>query len=65
VAVPVLRHPARPGHQRREEHPGGRSCRFCLRSWCKTFRVLPDAVGGERGTPAGDGWHPRASGRRV
>ena len=25
--VPVLRHPARPGHQRREEHPGGRSCR--------------------------------------
>ena len=38
VAVPVLRHPARPGHQRREEHPGGRSCRSrgqprpCLRS---------------------------------
>jgi putative transposase len=27
--------------------------------------VLPDAVGGETGTPAGDGWHPRPSGRRV
>ena len=24
---PVLRHPARPGHQRREEHSCGRSCR--------------------------------------
>ena len=32
VAVPVLRHPARPGRQRRQEHPGGRSCRYCLRS---------------------------------
>ena len=38
VVVPVLRHPARPGHQRCEEHPGGRSCRDrgqprpCLRS---------------------------------
>ncbi len=36
--VPVLRHPARPGHQRRQEHPCGRSCRSpglpgrCLRS---------------------------------
>ena len=36
--VPVLRHPARPGHQRREEHPCRRSCgspersRRCLRS---------------------------------
>src|SRR5271166_3818034 len=36
--VPLLRHPARPGPQRREEHPGGRSCRSrghprpCLRS---------------------------------
>ena len=38
VAVPVLPHPARPGHQRGHEHPGGRSCRSrgqprrCLRS---------------------------------
>ena len=36
--VPVLPHPARPGHQRGQEHPGGRSCRSrrqprrCLRS---------------------------------
>ena len=36
--VPVLRYPARPGHQRGEEHLGGRSCRRrrnrrrCLRS---------------------------------
>ena len=27
VAVPVLRYPARPGHQRGEVHLGGRSCR--------------------------------------
>ena len=38
VAVPVLPYPARPGHQRGQEHPGGRSCRSrgqprrCLRS---------------------------------
>ena len=38
VEMPVLRHPARPGHQRRQEHPGGRPCRSpglpgrCLRS---------------------------------
>ena len=36
VAVPVLRHPARPGHQRREEHTCGRSCR----SWGQPRRCL-------------------------
>ncbi len=35
------RHPARPGHQRRQEHPGRWSSGDCLRSWRKTFRDLP------------------------
>ena len=65
MAVPVLRHPARPGRQRRQEHPGGRSCRYCLRSRCQTPRDLPGAIGGETGTPAGDHRNPRPSGRGV
>ncbi len=65
VAVPVLRHPARPGRQRREEHPGGRSCRFCLRSRCQTPRILRGAVGRETGTPAREGRNPRPPGRGV
>ncbi len=63
--VPVLRHPARPGHQRREEHPGGRSCRVCLRSWRKTSGDTSGAAGGETGTPADDGWNPYPAGRGV
>ncbi len=63
--VPVLRRPARPGHQRREEHPGGRSCRICLRSWRQTSGDISGAAGGETGTPAGDGWNPRPSRRGV
>ena len=34
VAMPVLPHPARPGHQRGTEHPGGRSCRRRRRCQC-------------------------------
>ena len=69
--VLVLRRPARPGPQRRDEHPCGRSCRSpglpgrCLRSWRKTFRVLPGALSGETGTPAREGRNPRPSGRGV
>ena len=37
VAVPVLPHPARPGHQRGQEHPGGRSCRR-RRNWRRCLR---------------------------
>ena len=38
VALPVLRRPARPGHQRGEEHPGRWSSGDCLRSWRTTSR---------------------------
>jgi IS605 OrfB family transposase len=72
VAVPILRYPARPGPQRREEHPGGRSCRSrgqpprpCLRSWHQTLRALPGAAGRETGTPAREGRNPRPSGQGV
>ena len=44
VDVPVLRRPARPGPQRRDEHPGRWSSGDCLRSWRRhpgTSRVRP------------------------
>ena len=50
--VPILRHPARPGHQRRQEHPCGRSCRH-------SPRACPgDACGAGVSTPGplGCGW---------
>jgi putative transposase len=59
------RRPARPGHQRRDEHPGGRSCRYCLRSWRQTPGAISGAAGGETGIPAGDGRNPRPTGRGV
>ena len=71
VAVPVLRHPARPGHQRREEHTCGRSCRRrrngadACGADVRHSGSLPGAVGCETGTPACEGWNPRPSGRGV
>jgi hypothetical protein len=65
VGVPRLRRPARPGPQRRTEHPGGRSCRGCLWSRCQPPWVLPGAVGGEAATPAGDRWNPGPPGQGV
>ena len=69
--VPVLPRPARPGRQRGQEHSCGRSCRSpgfpgrCLRRRRQTYRVPPDAVAGEPGTPAREGRNPRPSGRGV
>ena len=62
--------PARPGRQRRAEHPcrraGGRhqrGRRRCLRRHGKTGRGTPDARASETGTPTREGRNPRPLGR--
>ena len=69
VALLVLRRPARPGCERREEHPCRRAgvrhrerCR-CLRKRCKTGQGNPDATASETDTPTREGRNPRPLGR--
>ena len=69
--VPVLPHPARPGCQRGEEHPCGRSCRSpgCPRAMpaepTSDIPVGPGAVGCETGTPGREPRNSRPSERGV
>src|SRR5262249_12216257 len=63
LGVPRLRHSARPGCQRRQEHPGRRAGGVCLRRRRKTGRGNPDATASETGNLTREERNPRLSGR--
>ena len=63
LVLSQLRHPARPGFERREEHQDRRrAAGGCLWRRCQTARVRPSATAGETGTLDCEVENPRPSG---